>query len=202
MKLLASIALVLLLAACSTLPRIRIGKAEVAAPKDAGTPATLKSGEVRTGFRIPGKSRMTIAKTEAVAATAETPFKPAVEVTTFDFSEPTQFEQIANTMAASTGTVDTTVAKRRIDVESKVPLLYAAIGAGVAAVVFMVLKWPSVAMLCGIASGAFFAAWRLADIPWWVGLLALIAGGALMLGYKRAEWDVNGDFIPDQLQRK
>jgi hypothetical protein len=197
----AGLVLMFVLLGCASVPRIQWGKATVEAPKDAGTPAQLKSGEVKTGFRIPAKSRMTVEKTEAVPATAETPARPAVEVTTFDFSEPTQFEQIANTMQASTGTVDTSVAKKRIETESKAPLLYAAIGAALAAVVAMVLKWPSVALLCGIGSGAFFAAWRLADIPWWAGLIALTAGGALMLGYKRAEWDANGDLIPDKLQK-
>jgi len=201
MKILAAILVVLLLAACSTLPRIRIGKAEVAAPKDAGTPATLKQGEVKTGMVIPPKTRVSIVKVDAIPATAETPARPATETLTFDFSQASEFIQTANTLAASTGTVDTSVAKKRIETEGKAPLLYAAIGAGVAAVVFMVLKWPTVALLCGIGSGAFFAAWRLADIPWWAGLIALTAGGALMLGYKRAELDANGDGIPDRFQK-
>jgi len=193
--------LVLFISGCSSIPTIRFGKAVVEAPKDAGTPATLKSGEVKTGFRIPAKSRMTVAKTEAIPATAETPARPAMEVTTFDFSEPTEFEQTASTMAASTGTVDTSVAKKRIDVESRAPILYAAIASLAAAVLCVVMKWPGVGIICGIASGVFFAAWKLADIPWQAGLAVLAVAGALYVGYKRRELDENGDGIPDRLQK-
>lgn len=198
----AGLVLMVVLLGCASVPRIQWGKATVEAPKDAGTPAVLKSGEVKTGFRIPAKSRMTVQKTEAIPATVDTPARPAVEVTTFDFSEPTQFEQIASTMNASTGTVDTSVAKKRIDVESKGPLLWAAIACAGLGVVLFVLKWPGPALLCGIGSGAFFAAWRLADIPWWAGLLALGAAGFLAVGYLRRDQDLNGDGIPDRPQTK
>jgi len=204
MKTAVLIALSMALGGCSIFPRapkIQIGDAKVEAPRDAGKPATLDKGEVRTAFEIPAQTLMRVEEIAPTPATDTAPARPAVKLTTFSFGAPTHFEQVASTLLASTGTVDTSVAKKRIETESKAPLLYAAIGAGVAAVVFMVLKWPTVALLCGIGSGAFFAAWRLADIPWSAGLIALTAGGALMLGYKRAEWDVNGDGIPDRFQK-
>ena len=204
MKAITAILACIALTGCSLFPRaprITVGDTKIEAPKDAGKPATLDKGEVRTAFAIPAQTLMRVEETAPMPATDTAPARPAVKLTTFSFGAPTQFEQVASTLLASTGTVDTSVAKKRIETESKAPLLYAAIGAGVAAVVFMVLKWPTVALLCGIGSGAFFAAWRLADIPWWAGLIALTAGGALMLGYKRAEWDANGDGIPDRFQK-
>lgn len=201
MKLALAFFFVLLLAACSTLPRIRIGKAEVAAPKDAGTPATLKQGETKTGMAIPPKTKVSIVKTEAIPATAETPARPATETLTFDFSQASEFIQTANTLAASTGTVDTSVAKKRIETESKAPLLWAGIACLGVGVVLFVLKWPGPALLCGIGSGAFFAAWKIADIPWWAGLLAIGAAVFLVVGFLRKEKDLNGDGIPDRFQK-
>ena len=192
--------LIMLMGGCASVPRIQFGKAFVEAPKDAGTPATLKSGEVKTGFRIPANSRVAITKTEAAPATADTPARPATEVLTFDFSQASEFIQNANTMQASTGTVDTSVAKKRIDVESKAPLLWACIGAGLLGAVALAFSWPTVAALCGGASALFFAAWRIADVPWWVGVIALAIAGGLFVGWLRR--DANGDGIPDRLQTK
>lgn len=202
MKLLAAIFAVLILAACSTLPRIRIGKAEVQAPKDAGTPATMAQGEVRTGLAIPPNTKVSIVKVEAIPATADTPARPATQTLTFDFSQASEFIETANTLAASTGTIDTTVAKKRIDTESKAPLLWAGIACLGVGVVLFVLKWPGPALLCGIGSGVFFAAWKIADIPWWVGLLAVGAAVFLVVGYLKSQQDLNNDGIPDRLQQQ
>lgn len=196
------IVLVLLLTGCQHIPRIQFGKATVEAPKDAGTPATLKSGEVKTGIRIPANSKVAITKHEAVPATADTPARPAFETITFDFSQASEFIETANTLAASTGTIDTTVAKKRIDTESKAPLLWAGIACLGVGVVLYVLRWPGPALLCGIGSGVFFAAWKIADIPWWAGLLAVGAAVFLVVGYLKSQQDLNNDGIPDRLQQQ
>lgn len=174
---------------CSLNPGVRIGKDAVTAPKDAGTPARIDRDDIDTRLTIPPQTRVSIVKTAAIPGTVDTPGRPAVETLTFDFSQAAEFVQKANKIAATSGTVDTSVAKRRLEVESKEPLLYAAILAGAAAVVFMVLKWPGVSLLCGIGSGAFFVAWKVADVPWWVGVCAIVAGGGLWLGYHRGETD-------------
>jgi len=197
-----AIAFVLFLAACSPLPRIRIGKAEVQAPKDTGTPATMAKGEVRTGLAIPPNTKVSIVKVEAIPATADTPARPATQTLTFDFSQASEFIETANTLAASTGTIDTTVAKKRIETESKAPLLWAGIACLGAGVVLFIFKWPGPALLCGIGSGTFFAAWKIADIPWWAGLFAVGAAVFLIVGYIKSQRDLNHDGIPDRLQQK
>jgi len=202
MKLLAAIFAVLILAACSTLPRIRIGKAEVAAPKDLGTPATLNSGENKTGIIIPAGTKLVVTKTDAVEPTASTPGRPRTETLSFDFSQASEFIQTANTLAASTGTIDTRVALRRVESEEKKPLLYVSIGCAVIALGFMYFRWPTAAALSGVGSACFFAAWKLSDISPWVGALFIVAAVAGVAFYKRAEWDANGDGIPDKLQNE
>lgn len=196
------VAFVLTLAACYQTPRIRVGKAEVQAPKDAGTPATMAKGEVRTGLTIPPNTKVSIVKVEAIPATADTPARPATQTLTFDFSQASEFIETANTLAASTGTIDTSVAKKRIDTESKAPLLWAGIACLGVGVVLFVLKWPGPALLCGIGSGIFFAAWKIADIPWWAGLIAVGAAVFLIVGYIKSQQDLNHDGIPDRLQQK
>jgi hypothetical protein len=59
-------------------------------------------------------------------------------------------------------------------------------------------------LLSGLAAATFFALWKLSDLPsWFIAVaIAAVAGGAfLILGYKRAEADLNGDGIPDRLQK-
>lgn len=202
MKILLSIFAVLVLAACSTLPRIRIGKAEVLAPKDIGTPATVNTNENKTGIVIPPGTKLVVTKTDAVEATATTPGRPRTETLSFDFSQASEFIQSANNLAASTGTVDTRVALRRVESEEKKPLLYVSIGCAVIALGFMYFRWPTAAALSGVGSACFFAAWKLSDISPWVGALFIVAAVAGVAFYKRAEWDANGDGIPDKLQNE
>lgn len=201
MKILAAIFTVLLLAACSTLPRIRIGKSEVLAPKDVGTPATVNTNENKTGIVIPPGTKLVVTKTDAVEATATTPGRPRTETLSFDFSQASEFIQTANALAASTGTVDTRVAIRRVESEEKKPLLYVSIGCAVIALGFMYFRWSTAAALAGVGSACFFAAWKLSDISPWVGGLFLVAAIAGVAFYKRAEWDANGDGVPDKLQK-
>lgn len=201
MKLVLALTFVLTLAACSTLPRIRIGKAEVLAPKDVGTPATVNTNENKTGIVIPPGTKLVVTKTDAVEATATTPGRPRTETLSFDFSQASEFIQSANNLAVSTGTVDTRVAIRRVESEEKKPLLYVSIGCAVIALGFMYFRWPTAAALAGVGSACFFAAWKLSDISPWVGGLFLVAAIAGVAFYKRAEWDANGDGIPDKLQK-
>lgn len=165
---------------------------------EAGKPATLTSGESMRGFRIPANSKVAITRTDATAST------PAVELAQFEFSEPSEYQETSARVDASTGTIDTEVAKRRIDVASKAPFLYAAIACVLGAIGCMIARFPVAALLSGIGAASFFALWKMSDLPsWFVSVAAVaVAGGVfLILGYKRAEWDANKDGIPDFLQK-
>jgi hypothetical protein len=177
-------------------PSARLGEAKVYAPKDAGTPGKIDTREAGGVMPIPAGSEVLF---DQAAPLGEVP-KVIVRL-----SAPTEYRWTASQDTASTGTIDTATAQHRIDketaAEERKPLLWAAIGAVAAGVVCMVMRWPSVAVLAFIAAGAFFTAWKLAEVPWWAGVLAVVAGAFLVLGYKRAEWDANRDGIPDVLQR-
>lgn len=181
----------LLLAGCGGLPRIQFGKTQVVAPKDAGTPAQLSNDATTTTIPVPAKSQVVIIKIEAVPATATSAARPAQEFTIFDFSQPTRFEQIATKMAASTGTIDTTVATHRIDVEERRWLLFAAIGSGIVGIVLksFMPAWPGISN--GLLVGAAIAAvtWKVAALPAWVWLIPIGFMVMKALGYKRAELD-------------
>ena len=187
----------LLLGGC-TAGRIKLGKASVVGVPDAGTPATLTSGEVRSGFRVPAKSRLVRTRTAATASA------PASEVDTWVFSEPTAFEQVASSMMASTGTIDTSVRKHAIDAAERRWLLFAAIGCAIGGLVVRSLlpAWPALSNGLLIAAPLAFAAWKLAEVPWWLWMAVIVGVGLLALGYKRAEWDANRNGVPDFLENK
>jgi hypothetical protein len=201
---------VLITALASCLPgcasvRARLkGGASANAPKDNGTAASVSSGTSVSTVPLPVGSTV-----ETVQGTPETATSPAVPPSVrVTLAAPSELRVETTAEAATTGTIDTATAKHRIDVETasagRAPLLWAAIVAAGGAVVLMVMKWPTAAMLCGIGSGVFFFAWRVSGLPdwfWFIGAAAVLSGACLMLGYKRAEWDANGDFIPDALQK-
>jgi hypothetical protein len=168
---------------------------EVFGPKDPGTPATALNSGSKTTVPLPAGSEVTWAPAQNVES----------GMVGVKLSGPSEIVIEQHSAQASTGTIDVATAQHRIDKETaakeRKPLLWAAIGAVAAGVVCMVMRWPSAAVLAFIAAGAFFAAWKLAEVPWWAGVLAVVAGAFLVLGYKRAEWDKNKDWIPDKLQK-
>lgn len=177
---------------------IRHAGTQVVGVPDAGKPAVLISGETRRGFRIPANSKVAITRTDATASL------PAIESAQFELSGPSEYQEISSRVDASTGTIDTEVAKKRIDVESKAPFLYAAIACVLGAAGCMIARFPAAALLSGVAAVSFFALWKMSDLPIWfvcVGVAALAGGAFLIFGYKRAEADLNGDGIPDRLQK-
>lgn len=194
-----------LLAGCSLLPKlpkITTGKTRVVGPANAGSPTQVREGESNTSFDVPAGTEVTSTSTEATPATASTPFLPARHITRWTFATPTKFNMTTSMLDASTGTVDTSVAKHQIDTESRKPLLYCAIGAAVAGLGFMYVRFSSIAVMCFLAAGTFFMAWRMSEISPWLGGLLLTAAVAGFAFYKRAEWDKDGDGKPDFLQRK
>lgn len=165
---------------CGSMPRVRLGKMEATAPKDTGKPAEVVNNTTTTEVPIPeGTTIESLPPGEITAA----PFR-------LTFKHDTLMRVVENHQAATTGTVDTSVALRRVDNAARMPLLYAAIGAAVGAAGFLFLKYPTPALLCGAASVVFFIAWQAAGLPAWfwvVGAVALAGGVALWLGHERGE---------------
>ncbi len=184
-------------------PRAAIGKLRAQAPKDAGTPATVEKRDTSAKLETPAGTQVRVERTDPVPATAETKFSPGRTLTEWTFPDTAVFTFDVQQARASSGTVDTSVAKHRIDVEERRWLLWTAIGCALAGLVVRSLlpAWPSLSNGLLIAAPLAFAAWKVADIPAWLWLVALGVVAALALGYKRAEWDRDGDGIPDALQR-
>lgn len=192
------------LAGCGLIPaRIKADGVTVQGVRDAGKPATVAKSEAGVAVALPEGSKVTVTKYEAVAATDKAPAQPAKEVTEIQPNGPSEFHKTESRTDASTGTIDTSVATHKIDVAERRWLLWAAIGCGIGGVVVrsLVPAWPSLSNGLLMGAALAFAAWKLADIPEWIWLVALGIVGAMSLGYKRAEWDKNGDNIPDILQK-
>jgi hypothetical protein len=175
---------------------IRSKIASVTGVPDAGKPATLTSGEVRKGFRIPANSKVLLTRTDATAST------PAVESAQFELSEPSEYQETSSRVDASTGTVDTTVRKAQIDAQERRWLLWTAICSAIGGIALraVVSSWPTIYNGAFALSALSFAAWKFSEIPAWVVFSVVVVAVCLVLGYKKAEWDRNGDGIPDFLQ--
>lgn len=162
----------------------------VVAVKDAGKPATFDSGTKGESIQIPEGTKMVVTKVEATPATQTTPYLPAVEKFEFTMPKATEWRRSESTTKASTGTADTTVATKRIEAEESRPLLYAALAAMVGVGIFMWLKYPTPAYICGGASVVFFLAWKLSGLPDWfymIGIGGLVAAAAIWLGHEKGE---------------
>ncbi len=180
---------------CSLLPsRIKSKLATVVAPKDAGKPATLDSGETVATLPVPAGSTLTVTKFEAVAPAVATPSTPAVEaqpakeVTEVKLSGPTEYRKTTQEIHANTGTVDQSIAAKRLNAAESRPLLYAAIGSLIACGFFIWRVYPTPAMICGAAAGVFLIAWKVTDAPTWLWVVGAVGiGGAtfLYLGHER-----------------
>lgn len=188
---------------------IRSGKTTVQAVRDAGTPAVLNTSTAGESVILPVGTKISTTETErlparpATAEEAAKPELPATKVTVVELSKDTEWKRTEATVQANTGAVDTSVALHRIDVASRIWLLWVAIGCGIAGIVLksMLPAWPGLSNGLLIAAPAAFAAWKFADVPSWAWALVLGVVALLALGYKRAEWDKNGDGVPDILQK-
>lgn len=178
-------------------PNIRSGSVLVTAPLDAGKPASLAESTDTASLPLPAGSRLTLTKVEATKAIPATdtspaiPYAPAKEITEVQLSGDTEYRRTAKAIDAQTGTVDTSIAKHRIDVASRQWLLWAAIACGVGGLVIRstMPAWPSLSN--GLLMGAVAAglAWKMAEVPAWLWLCILGFAGVLVLGYKRREKD-------------
>lgn len=202
---LAAFFLCVILSGCASgTGRLHIGRNKVQSVPNPGTPATLNTAKQTGSIRIPKNSKITRTETAAEPATQTKPAEPAKITTVVENSEPTEWVETKESVSANTGTVDTSVAKHKIDVEDRKWLLWTAIACGIAGLVVksMLPAWPALSNGLLIASPLAFAAWKLADVPSWLWFVAVAVVGLLALGYKRAEWDKDSDGIPDFLEGK
>lgn len=168
--------------------RIITPQGTVVGVKDAGKPAQIATVDDRGTLEIPAGTKMTVTKTEAVPATAQAPAKPAQEVTSYDFSQPTRFEQVKVAVNADTGTVDTSIAKHRIDVEENRWLLWASLACIPLAALFFYLHYPTPAFYAIASAVVFFVAWQIAGLPEWIKFLGfggIIAGVVMWRAHER-----------------
>ncbi len=159
---------------------------------DAGKPATLATSQAGVGIALAAGSKVVVTKYAATPATETAPAIPEREETIITPSAPTEYRKTESTVKADTGTVDTSIKKHEIDAEERRPLLYAAIGAALAAGFFVYRAYPTPAICCGVASVVFFLAWRMADLPPWVAgvaLAAAVGGVALWVGHNRGLYE-------------
>jgi len=189
MRILLPVIALCLLSGCSLFNRggkISTGGVTVTAQPDAGKPATLSTAEAGTSMAIPAGSTIKVTQTEA------TPSAPATTVTEIVPSAPTEIRHTEKKVNADSGTVDTSVALKKIEAAESRVLLYAAIGAALLGGFFVWASYPTPAIACGVASAVFFMAWKLSDLPDWfyvLGAVAIAAGIAIYLGHKRGLYE-------------
>lgn len=184
----------LVLGGCAHLPRVSLPKISATAPAENGTPAKVATEKTTSTLPIPAGSVVEIQSFPAPKTPSAQPVTPQSAVRTphskITLAAPSALTVISERQAASTGTIDTTAAVHRLDNEARQPFLCASIACVAAALVFVFLKYPTPALMCGAGAGIFLLAWQLAALPPWViGLGAVAAGGALFLyfGHERGE---------------
>ncbi len=179
-------------------PKISGNGFSVVGLADAGKPATLDSGSSVASLPIPAGSSLVMTRIPASAAILATdqapaqPAQPGKEVVEVKLAGPTEWRKTESTVRADTGTADVSIAKHRIDAAENRYLLFAAIGAAVAALLFVYIKYPTPALMCGAASVVFFLAWKLADLPDWfyvIGVVGAIGGIIMWKAHDRGEKD-------------
>lgn len=187
-----------MLCGCSTAARVRTKLAEVIAVKDAGKPASVDTHVSGENLPVPKGSKLTITKVEAmpfIPATVNSPeqqAQPAKEITQIELAGPSVLTRNTEVVSAQTGTVDNSVAIRRVEAEESRILLYVAMACMVMAGVFFWLHFPSPAMLCVGSAVVLFLAWKVSNLPPWfyaIAVAAVAIGAGLYFGYTRGEKD-------------
>lgn len=189
MRILLPVIALCLLSGCSLFNRggkISTGGVTVTAQPDAGKPATLSTAEAGTSMAIPAGSTIKVTQTEATPAT------PATTVTEIVPSAPTEIRHTEKKVNADSGTVDTSVALKKIEAAESRVLLYAALACVVAAGFFIWAQYPTPAMACGAGAVIFFLSWKASGLPdwfWACGAVAVCVGIAIYLGHKRGLYE-------------
>jgi hypothetical protein len=168
--------------------RVQTATARAVAPADPATPAKIDEA----ALPIPAGSAVQIRReTETPAPTAAdpTPASRTVETVTVTPAKDTRLT-LAHAESGTQRAPDVRTELRRIDNAARAPLLYAALGAFALAVAGVYFRYPTPAVLCGLAGGGFLAAWKIADLPawlWTVAAAAVVAAVALYFGHERGE---------------
>lgn len=193
--------LLLGLTGCAASGLMRKGGFKLQPPKDASAPSVVNSGEIVAETVIPAGTVKTIVESKGTAT------EPAKKETRYTFTEETVERSVEKTESATLANPrapDQTVALAKVAAAERRYLLFIGIGLFVAGIALKSLlpAWG------GLANGAFLgaalalAAWKLAEIPAWIFMVAIGVSGLLALGYKRGELDRDGDGIPDFIQKQ
>jgi hypothetical protein len=191
------------------LPKVSLPGITAQGPKDNGTPVTVGKSDSGVSLVLPAGSKVVKREIKGLGyrpATKDTPAQqqtPDETITEIIPGGPTEYHETKQSVNASSGTVDTSVANHKIDVEDRSKLLWVAIGCGIAGLVVksMLPAWPSLSNGLLIASPCAFAAWKFAEVPAWLWGAVIVVVLLLVAGYKRAEWDRDGNGVPDFLQK-
>lgn len=172
--------------------KISIPGANVQSVPDAGKPATASSSQTGIAIALAAGSRVVVTKYGAIPATAETPAVPEREETVIYPAGPTEYRKNESTVRADTGTVDTSIAAKKLEAQENRILLYGALAMVVAAGAFFWLHYPSPALMCGGAAVILFLAWKVSGMPDWFWGLAVLAGAGgigLYFGHRRGLYE-------------
>jgi hypothetical protein len=179
---------VVVLSGCaSRVSKVKTQAAQAVAPEQAETPARVDEQTVT----IPAGSPVEIVREVIPADSGSKPETPPRVVETVKFT-PTAETRFLSVRAES-GTqrapdVRTELAK--VDASGRAPILYFSLGAAALCVVALFLRYPTPALLCGLASAGSFAAWRVSQIPSWVlgiAIACVALGAGLYFGFERGE---------------
>ncbi len=176
--------------------RIKAPGVTVQSPRD-GNNASLAQQHSGETLTLPEGTRVTTVKetaSPAIPATSTTPAipaKPAIETTTFVLPKEAVWQKEETKVEANTGTIDNTVAVKRLEIAERQWLLWVAIGCGVGGLIVRASfpAWPSISNGLLMAGVVAFAAWKLSEIPAWTWLAVLGVAVLLVMGYKRREKD-------------
>jgi len=194
---------------CAHLPKVSLPGITAQGPKDNGSPVTVGKSDSGVSLALPAGSKVVKREIKGLGyrpATKDQPAQAATPdetVTEFTLSAPSEYHETKQDVKASSGTIDTSVREHQIDVEERRWLLWAAIGCGIGGVLLrsFMPAWPGLSNGLLLGAALAFGAWKLSEIPSWIWVVAIAIMAAKALGYKRAQWDTDGDGIPDILQK-
>ncbi len=173
----------------------------VVPPANAESTSTAKDTVETSVLTLPPG---TIFKGSYTPATAD---QPASFLTAYDLLKGATLVHRAASSEVSVApprAPDKTIEMHKADLAERRYLLFIGIGLGIAAIAVKSLLpvWPGLWKGAAAGSVLALAAWKIMEIPAWAFMCAIGVSALLAFGYKRAELDLNGDGIPDRLQRK
>lgn len=190
MKIFVSIFILPVLFIACTRPGIRTPEATITGTKH-GEDVTLTKADEGSRFTVPAGTIFTMEKTEALIDPETTRvIQPRRELHTWTFTKETEFESYARTLLANTGRINTDVALEDLAMQERKPLLYASIGCLLGVAFFVWRGYPTGVWLSAAASIILFLAWKVAGLPDWFWILAVVAicvAAGIYFGYERKE---------------